>query len=476
MSLQEAAAAAAAAEGGDGASSPALGAEDVTTKRRRVADDDAPGGDDAATTAMDLDEETARAIELSMLERQPGEDDAGAAGATAGEGGGGADAAAAGGAATNPFAALFAPAPAPASAPAAATTTPQSGHPDPPPPPQPVISAAALAAAFGGAAAAAASASAAAPSQPTTRRPRAAAARGGKKRASAVAAPPPPSAEARAALDEWWRRDGEEGDGDAAVAVPDASTACEVLSRVMRAPVVAPGVESLSSSSSSSFSGAPIQISFSQREGGVRVARKMVDALTRTRFSPSRLSSPLGGSVSKASSSACEVIGACHHGACVEAAAAAAAAATASDAAVTADTAALPTTTMLPLLTSLRKSIAKHLLTLLEDDGDDLYFEGGRSRREFADACARGFVAPALIEDVLDQIDTPARSSAWEDTMRQAFKGMGDAALDDVDASESAARAIDALTRSPRCARAVSKGAVPDCVPYDPVREVDADP
>jgi hypothetical protein len=250
-------------------------------------------------------------------------------------------------------------------------------------------------------------------------------------------------------LDEWWRRDGEEGDGDAAVAVPDASTACEVLSRVMRAPVVAPGVES--SSSSSSFSGVPIQISFSQREGGVRVARKMVDALTRTRFSPSRLSSPLGGSVSKASSSACEVIGACHHGACVEAAAA-------SDAAVTADTAALPTTTMLPLLTSLRKSIAKHLLTLLEDDGDDLYFDGGRSRREFVDACARGFVAPALIEDVLDQIDTPARSSAWEDTMRQAFKGMGDAALDDVDASESAARAIDALTRSPRCARAVSKG------------------
>ena len=116
------------------------------------------------------------------------------------------------------------------------------------------------------------------------------------------------------------------------------------------------------------------------------------------------------------------------------------------------------------LATLVRASCAAKLMASLEDDGDDLYFEGGRHRTAFfawlgAEALKRDPAADAsvarLLEDMLDMcVVSPRARRAWLDVLRAAFAYAASAKLDAVDGLDVPLAALAALFRRPRLARA----------------------
>ena len=59
----------------------------------------------------------------------------------------------------------------------------------------------------------------------------------------------------------------------------------------------------------------------------------------------------------------------------------------------------------------MRCKLAEYMLAQLEqDDGEDLYFEGGRKGGEFLDALGRGVISRRFLEDMLDITTSSERS------------------------------------------------------------------
>jgi len=152
---------------------------------------------------------------------------------------------------------------------------------------------------------------------------------------------------------EWWESPATAAGAAAAgdIPTPDPAAACAALAEILGAPVAAPGVPAPTGGSAGV--GATIQMVFAR--GGV--TDKILDAVVRTRFSPGRLRSK----------AMCVELGECHARAVAMQAREAAAEAA-------------PTSVRAALAGRTRTKLARHMLAQLEDDGDDLYFEGGRHR------------------------------------------------------------------------------------------------
>ena len=409
MSLQQQAAASGATAGNTG-DTPLSPSNPSESKRRRTSE-----GDAEADAALDLEEAIRRSLEDA---------DAGGSGANHSAGGpstaAGGPSTAAGGPSTaaNPFAAFFGPSGAgDGTAPAASSNS-------------PAIDAAALARAFA-AAAADATPNSAHPANPASPPPtdphlssRPAADARDAHRVSGVAVQSPPFPEAD---DEWWRADAVDAsatDDDEPITCADAASACAALSEMLDAPVAAPGAPS-------SAGAAAVQIVLVRGA----LTDKVLDAAVKSRLSPGRLKT----------ASMCRVAGDLHRRA-------EGFASKASSEATESET----STVALSIARRLRRKLAAHVLRQLEDDGDDLYFEGGRHRGDFLDAVGVGAASRAMIEDMLDATKTKDAARAWIETIRKAFAIIAATPLDAVDGLEVPSRALDALTDAPRLATALS--------------------
>ena len=211
---------------------------------------------------------------------------------------------------------------------------------------------------------------------------------------------------------EWWR-EGKEPDASP-LEFADPTSALAALSSILAAPVAAAGV----TPPANLPAGQPLQMMFTR---GTALSDKVLDAVVKSRFMAGRLR---GGGL-------CEELGGCH-----------------SRAVAAGDD---------PLPTRMRCKLAEYMLAQLEqDDGEDLYFEGGRKGGEFLDALGRGVISRRFLEDMLDITTSERRAGTWIEVMKRAFKGLADVPLDAVEGLVVPARALDALTDQQRLLRAFS--------------------
>jgi hypothetical protein len=235
---------------------------------------------------------------------------------------------------------------------------------------------------------------------------------------------------------EWWQEAtnvGGEVDDASAVDAPDPATACAVLSEVLGVAVAAPGVPSAPGTVGA------IQIVLVR--GGI--TDKVLDATVRSRLSPGRLKGK----------SMCVELAACHTRA-VAMQQAANQEATGGEA----DQSDAATLSLRAAVSGrCRAKLAKHMLSQLEDDGDDLYFEGGRHRGDFLRAMgAGGQVSSFLLEDMLDATKTDKAARSWDELLRRGFAALSEVPLDAVEGLDEPSRALELLTRSPRLLRALA--------------------
>ena len=316
----------------------------------------------------------------------------------------------------NPFASLF------TTAPPAAASPPQP-QPQPPPPPQPPtqvsahLNAASLAQAF---------ASIGQPAAPAVSTPqhqhhqqqhhqRSRRETRSKGKGSGVPVQAVPSTPASC---EWWKEGCTEEPDSSSLEFADATAALAALSGILAAPVAATGVPPPADSPP----GPPLHVVFTR---GTSLGDKVLDAVVKSRFTSGRLKN----------GTLCDELGACHSRA----------------------VSASIDQHVPPLGTRVRRKLAEYVLAQLEqDDGEDLYFEGGRKGGEFLDSLGRGECTAALLVDMLDATRDERRAGVWIEVMKRAFKALHDVPLDAVEGLGVPAKALDVLTDQPRLLSALS--------------------
>jgi len=334
-----------------------------------------------------------------------------------------------------------------------------------PPPPRtaPAIDAAALAAAFAAAAASTSSAGHAGSrrtntADPTSEEDRADEAREDEKAAHERGSGVPVRRPALAGADEaWWRDDDDDDDDDDAsriaeksasgnrvpeisVACPDEESATALLTDLLGCAVVR--ADALAKTKTHGTS-AGIPIPFA---GGPGLTKKVLDAALASRVSPARLRAAGGGD-------ATATLAAVH---------ARAVAKSPDDAIGSSSNGSSSWSSRLASM--VRASCAEKLVASLEDDGDDLYFEGGRHRSAFFAVLgsmalrrdpATDADAERLLEDMLDLCAFSEKARrAWLDVPRAAFSNAAKVQIDAVDGLDVPLAALAALFRRPRIVRA----------------------
>ena len=255
-----------------------------------------------------------------------------------------------------------------------------------------------------------------------------------------------------AALDEWWIDRGASSCEEDTSAVDfsaegGAAGACGVLSAILGVRVVAPGVPpaetSAPGSSTNHDPGPPIQAVLVRGA----VTDRVLDAVVRSRFSPGRLKGR----------PACVELAACHARAVAmsnkDAQSDQSRVESDGDGPITAAAAAA-------LTRRVRAKLARITLSQLEDDGDDLYFEGGRHRGDFLRALGAGAVSVNMLEDMLDATRTEKAGKTWVEVVRGAFTALAAVPLDAVEENDAPTRALELLTRAPRVLRALAQALV----------------
>ena len=251
--------------------------------------------------------------------------------------------------------------------------------------------------------------------------------------------------------DAWWLDDDVDVSNDeskihkvpSSVACPDPRSACALLTELFGC-AVADGSPSADASSSG---GIPIPFSKSSADDddkrnavksvAVSVSRRVVDAALASRVSPARL---------RGVESLPSTLAAVHLRAVAKA----------SKTTDDDDDDAWSST----LARLVRFACAEKLTRALEDDGDDLYFEGGRHRSAFfvylgesasrRDASTDAHVA-LMLDDMLDVCATSEKARrVWLDVLRAAFLSVANAKLDAVDGLDVPVAAIEALFRRRR--------------------------
>ena len=333
-----------------------------------------------------------------------------------------------------------------------------------PPPPRtaPAIDAAALAAAFAAAAASTSSAGHAGSrrtntADPTSKEDRADEAREDEKAAHERGSGVPVRRPALAGADEaWWRDDDDDDDDDASriaeksasgnrvpeisVACPDEESATALLTDLLGCAVVRSDALAKTKTHGTS-AGIPIPFA-----GGPGLTKKVLDAALASRVSPARLRAAGGGD-------ATATLAAVH----------ARAVAKSPDDAI--GSSSIGSSSWSSRLASMvRASCAEKLVASLEDDGDDLYFEGGRHRSAFFAVLgsmalrrdpATDADAERLLEDMLDLCAFSEKARrAWLDVPRAAFSNAAKVQIDAVDGLDVPLAALAALFRRPRIVRA----------------------
>ena len=337
-----------------------------------------------------------------------------------------------------------------------------------PPPPRtaPAIDAAALAAAFAGAAASTSSAGHAGSrrtntTDPTSReetREDEKAELNTHRRGSGV----PVRRPALAGADEaWWRDDDDDDDErkkksasgnlvpETSVACPDEHSATALLTDLLGCAVVSADALAKTKTPGTS-AGIPIPFASGPGPGpggSVSVTKKVLDAALASRVSPARLRAAGGGDAT----------------ATLAAAHARAVAKSRSDDAI--GSSSIDSSSWSSRVASMvRASCAEKLVASLEDDGDDLYFEGGRHRSAFFAVLgsmalrrdpATDADAERLLEDMLDLCAFSEKARrAWLDVPRAAFSNAAKVQIDTVDGLDVPLAALAALFRRPRIVRA----------------------
>ena len=446
MSLQQAVSEAGDASASEPAPAPASNAgtplspsDPSESKRRRTELADA-----RADAAADLEEAIRRS-----LEPDPGLNPGGGAPASGSRSG-----ATSGAGPSNPFATLF------------DANAANAANANAPPPPPPAVDAAALARAF-----AAASAFASGGAPPGNSAPNVPgggpagevpSGSGGASKADAgrsisnggAASRPPPSRPPLPPADEWWL------DADAAARRAAARESVEVGASVEWAcaalsdafggiPVVPFGAAAPRGAEADRNADRrpPIRVAFAggSGSGSLTLSAKVLDAAVASfagRCAPRRAIAELG---------------ACHRRA---RSAAETRAAETKSAASSADPAAEKASDpFVSLHSSLAFSVARWVhAKLAEEDGDDLYFDGGQHKGDFVDALARDEASIALLEDALDAAATESDAAAWRETLRRAFRGVAEEPLDQVEGlAAPSARALGRLLEPPRLVRAFAE-------------------
>jgi len=335
-----------------------------------------------------------------------------------------------------------------------------------PPRTAPAIDAAALAAAFAAAAASTSSAGHAGSRRTNTTRTntanvtsgedRADEAREDEKAAHERGSGVPVRRPALAGADEAWWRDDDDDDDDASrtagknvsersvpqtsVVCPSEESATALLTELLGCAVVR--ADALAKTKTPGTS-AGIPIPFA---GGPGLTKKVLDAALASRVSPARLRAAGGGD-------ATATLAAVH----------ARAVAKSPDDAI--GSSSIGSSSWSSRLASMvRASCAEKLVASLEDDGDDLYFEGGRHRSAFFAVLgsmalrrdpATDADAERLLEDMLDQCAFSEKARrAWLDVPRAAFSNAAKVQIDAVDGLDVPLAALAALFRRPRIVRA----------------------
>ena len=151
---------------------------------------------------------------------------------------------------------------------------------------------------------------------------------------------------------EWWKEGCTEEPDSSSLEFADATAALAALSGILAAPVAATGVPPPADLPP----GPPVHVVFTR---GTSLGDKVLDAVVKSRFTSGRLKN----------GTLCDELGACHSRA----------------------VSASIDQHAPPLGTRVRRKLAEYVLAQLEqDDGEDLYFEGGRKGGEFLDSLGRG--------------------------------------------------------------------------------------
>jgi hypothetical protein len=225
----------------------------------------------------------------------------------------------------------------------------------------------------------------------------------------------------------------------ASAACPDARLACALLTELFGCAVADGSADARSQApDKNAIYGIPIPFSKSggAEDGAVSVSRRVVDAALASRVSPARL---------RGVESLPSTLAAVHFRA------------VAVESKATNDDSDSWSSTLARLV---RFACAEKLTRALEDDGDDLYFEGGRHRSAFfkdlgerasrRDAATDAHVA-LMLDDMLDVCETSEKARrAWLDVVRAAFGLAANAKLDAVDGLDVPVAAIGALFSRPR--------------------------
>ena len=224
-------------------------------------------------------------------------------------------------------------------------------------------------------------------------------------------------------------------------ACPDPRSACALLTELFGCAVADGSADARSQApekNKNASAGIPIPFSKSggAEDGAVSVSRRVVDAALASRVSPARL---------RGVESLPSTLAAVHFRA------------VAVESKTTNETDDSWSSTLARLV---RFACAEKLTRALEDDGDDLYFEGGRHRSAFfkdlgerasrRDAATDAHVA-LMLDDLLDVCETSEKARrAWLDVLRAAFGLAANAKLDAVDGLDVPVAAIGALFSRPR--------------------------
>jgi ubiquitin-protein ligase len=251
-----------------------------------------------------------------------------------------------------------------------------------------------------------------------------------------------------ASLDEkWWLDETsvdvarDESRVPKSAACPDPRSACALLTELFGCAVADGSADARSQApekKNNASAGIPIPFSKSggAEDGAVSVSRRVVDAALASRVSPAR---------SRGVESLPSTLAAVHFRA------------VAVESNTTNDDSDSWSSTLARLV---RFACAEKLTRALEDDGDDLYFEGGRHRAAFfkdlgerasrRDAATDAHVA-LMLDDMLDVCETSEKARcAWLDVLRAAFGLAANAKLDAVDGLDVPVAAIGALFSRPR--------------------------
>jgi hypothetical protein len=101
-----------------------------------------------------------------------------------------------------------------------------------------------------------------------------------------------------------------------------------------------------------------------------------------------------------------------------------------------------------PALALLARALAARAARVLTaDDGEDLFFEGGRERSTLAANLASGVLAPAFADAMASTAASAADAALWDSVLRDAFAAFKDFSFARPESADGALRALDALTQ-----------------------------